>query len=203
MGAEPTSDYTPPSPVVQSWRAVLLHTRTVLLGRNACAIIPGGKVPEWTIGAVSKTAAGLCSAVGSNPTLPACPPRCLTTKMGDPVKGRGMSTPTEGAADVGANPCVRPESRVDTQVYRYRQRRKCRGEPVCSPDVKGRHAGLLLQTTPEMSRRTRVFALIWTHRSVVLVADFVCQEPLEGHFPVARYSRCWGGKPVERSHSLV
>ena len=47
----------------------------LLLRCSACAIMPGGKVPEWTIGAVSKTAAGLCSAVGSNPTLPACPRR--------------------------------------------------------------------------------------------------------------------------------
>jgi hypothetical protein len=30
-----------------------------------------GEVPEWTIGAVSKTVVGLASTVGSNPTLSA------------------------------------------------------------------------------------------------------------------------------------
>jgi hypothetical protein len=50
-----------------------VFVRLLLLGSGACVIMSGGKVPEWPIGAVSKTAAGLCSAVGSNPTLPACP----------------------------------------------------------------------------------------------------------------------------------
>ena len=76
---------------------------------------------------------GACSAVGSNPTLPVCPFRVFDNQNGY---------------------VVRPESRADTQVYPYRKRRKCRGEPECSPvvkgGVKGRHPGLPLQETPEM-----------------------------------------------------
>jgi hypothetical protein len=48
--------------------------RVLLLHIDACAIMSGGKVPEWTIGAVSKTAAGLAPPWVRIPPFP--PARC-------------------------------------------------------------------------------------------------------------------------------